>query len=504
MKKIILSVFSALFLLAGCGEKETTGSKTEEKKILTVAQSADAKSLDPHATNDSVSSGVMVQIYDPLVGIDENLKVVPRLAESWKEISPTKYEFTLKKGVKFHNGEELKASDVVFTYNRMLNSPRVSHIVGPMKKITAKSDYVVEVELSNPFAPMLYHLAHPASLILSEKAVTESGDSYGQNPVGTGPFKFLSWTPGDRIVLENNENYFREPSKIDEVNIRVIVEASNRVIGLETGELDMSINIAPVDINQVRSSENLLLLEDTGFGMNYLGFNTIKPPFNNKNIRKAVAHAVKADDIIEAVVLNAGTRASTPVPKGVFGHDDSIEPIEWNPELSKELIAKEGLENQIKTKIWTNDDVTRLQIAQIVQSQLKDVGIDASIESLEWGAFLEGTAREEHEIIILGWGNVTGDADYSLYPVFNTATDPSAGRRTVYSNPKVDELLNKGRETTDPNIRLEVYSQAQEIIKDDAPLVPLYYPKYNVGINKKVKNFKISPMGHHSFYGVEL
>lgn len=499
MKRIAISILSTIFLLTGCGEKE---NKKNEKKVLIVAQSADAKSLDPHATNDSPSSGVMVQIYDNLVGVDKNLKIVPSLAESWKEISPIKYEFILKKGIKFHNGEELKASDVVFTFNRMLKSPRVSHIVGPMKKIIAVSDYVVQVELSNPFAPMLHHLAHPASFILNEKAVNENKEKYGQNPIGTGPFKFKSWTPGDRVVLVKNENYFKGASDIDEVNMRVVIEASSRVIGLETGEVDIAINIAPVDLNQIKSNKDLTLLEENGFGMNYLGFNTVKPPFNNKNIRKAVSHAVNVEDIIEAVVLSAGTRANSPVPKGVFGHTDKISPIEWNPELSREILKNEGLENKVKTKIWTNDDVTRLQIAQIVQAQLKDVGIDASIESLEWGAFLEGTAREEHEIIVLGWGNVTGDADYSLYPVFNTATDPSAGRRTVYSNIKVDELLNKARETTDTNTRLESYKQVQEILKDDVPLLPLYYPKYSVGINNKIKNFKISPMGHHSIYGV--
>lgn len=306
-------------LLISCGEKNSTTFK-EDRKILNVAQSADAKSLDPHATNDSPSAGVMIQIYDSLVSVDENLNIIPNLAESWKEISPTKYQFNLKKGVLFHNGEELKASDVVFTFNRMLSSPRVSHIVGPMKTIKAISDYVVEIELSNPFAPMFYHLAHPASLILNEKAVIQNSDSYGQNPIGTGPFQLSNWIPGDKIILSKNNNYFKSPAKVDEINIKVVNEATNRVIGLETGELDMSIN---------------------------------------------------SEDIIEAVVLNSGTKANSPVPKGIFGYAQSIEPIEWNPNLSKEIIKNENLENKIKTKIWTNDDATKLQIAQIVQSQLK-------------------------------------------------------------------------------------------------------------------------------------
>lgn len=497
MKKILLLFLMGVVLFTGCKKD------SEEVKSLVVAQNADAKSLDPHATNDSPSSRVMVQVYNTLVERDNDLNLIPGLAESWEEVSPTEYIFNLRKGVKFHNGNELKSSDVVFTLKRMLDSPRVHHIVGPIKDISSMEDYKVKVSLSKPFAPLLFHLAHPASSILNEEAVKNSGEDYGQQPVGTGPFKFEEWLSGDRIVLSKFDDYFRGASQIDEVVFRNIVEGTNRVIGLETEEIHISYDISPIDLDQIKNNNSLKLMESSGLSMNYLGFNTIKSPFKDPKVRNAVAHAVNVDDILEAVLMNSGVKANSSVPKGVFGYADSIEPIKFDPEFSKQLLKESGIEG-FNTKIWTNDDPTRRQIAEVVQAQLKEIGITAEIESLEWGAFLEGTAREEHEIIILGWGNVTGDADYSTYAVFHSSTPPAAGRRTIYSNSEVDRLLDIARETTDADERMAAYYEAQMIIKDEAPLVPLYYPKYNAGLTKDVSGFSLNPMGHHSLYGVSL
>lgn len=498
MKKMFLLVFLVLFSIVGCGKK-----KVDEGKTVVVSQNADAKSLDPHATNDNPSSRVMVQIYNTLVDRDENLDLISGLAESWEEVDNKKYIFNLRKGVKFHNGEELKASDVVFTLNRMLESPRVNHIVGPISNVIATDDYTVEIELSKPFAPLLFHLAHPASAILNEKAVLEAGKDYGQNPVGTGPFKFKEWLSGDKIILENFGEYYEGTSPINKLVFRNIIEGTNRVIGLETGEIDISYDIEPIDIDQVRNNEKLTLEEEVGLSMTYLGFNTVKEPYTNPVVRKAIAHGINVDDIVEAVVLNAGTKANSPIPKGVFGYTDSVKPIEYDPKLAKAMLKDAGIEN-FHTKIWTNDNPVRRQIAQIVQAQLNEIGVTAEVEYLEWGAFLEGTAREEHEIIILGWGNVTGDADYSTYAVFHSSTPAAAGRRTVYSNPELDKYLDIGREATNPIVRSEAYLKAQEIIREEAPMMPLYYPKYNAGISKKIEGFKINPMGHHKIYGVSI
>ena len=175
---------------------------------MVVANGADAKSLDPHATNDAPSSKVTVQIYDRLVEQDENMNIIPSLAESWEQPDDVTTVFHLRKGVKFHNGEPLTAADVKFSLDRMKSSPQVSHIIGTVDKVEVVDENTVKVITKQPFGALLSHLCHPTTAILNEKAVKASGDSYGQHPVGTGPYKFVSWASGDRIVLEANPDYF--------------------------------------------------------------------------------------------------------------------------------------------------------------------------------------------------------------------------------------------------------------------------------------------------------
>ncbi|EOD00980.1 glutathione ABC transporter substrate-binding protein [Caldisalinibacter kiritimatiensis] len=504
-KKLIV-VISAIMVfalaLAGCGQSSNEQAGVE-KDTLVVAQSADAKSLDPHATNDSTSSNVAKQIYNTLVESTEDMEIVPGLAKEWEQVDDLTWEFKLRQGVKFHNGEELKASDVKFTFERMLQSSKVSHIVEAIDTVEVVDDYTVRIKTKEPFGPLLAHLAHSASSILNEKAVKEAGDNYGQNPVGTGPFKFKSWQAGDNIVLERFDDYFRGPSQIKQITYRVIPEGTNRTIALETGEVDIAYGIEPIDQDRVANHEDLELLKQPALAMYYVGFNVEKEPFDNKLVRKAISHAINTDDIIEAVLNGAGVKAVSPIAPRVFGYNDQLEGYEYNPEKAKELLKEAGYENGFETKIMISGSQAN-QIAQVVQAQLKEVGIDVAIEQIEWGTYIDKTASGDHEMFFLGWGTVTADADYGLYPMFHSASKGAAGNRFFYENKELDELLEKGKTSTDPKEREEAYKKAQEIIVDDAPLVPTHYKIETVGIQKNVKGFKIHPAGHHSLYNVHF
>lgn len=214
---LALVALLSVFLFVACGGDKETAKK--DKDTIVVANGADAKSLDPHATNDAPSSRVTVQIYDRLVEQDDNMNIVPSLAESWEQPDGKTTIFHLRKGVKFHNGEELKASDVKFSLDRMKASPQVSHIIGTVDKVEVIDDYTVKVTTVEPFGALLNHLTHPTAAILNEKAVKESGDSYGQHPVGTGPYKFVSWQSGDKIVLEANPRLFLRSNSYKICNI---------------------------------------------------------------------------------------------------------------------------------------------------------------------------------------------------------------------------------------------------------------------------------------------
>ena len=257
---------------------------------------ADAKTLDPHATNDATSSRVTAQLYSQLVEADQNMNIVPGLASSWEKIDDHSTIFYLKKGVKFHNGEEMKASDVKFSFERMMASPSVAHIIGALDHVEVIDDYTVKLVTKDPFGPQLYHLAHIASSIISEKAVKEEGANFGQHPVCSGPFKISDWAAGDRIVLESFDDYYGGKQEIDKVIFRNVTEGTNRAIGLETGEIDIAYDISAIDKDTVRHDKRLVLTEEESLSQAYVGFNVTKPPFDNAKVRQAVAYALNPTD----------------------------------------------------------------------------------------------------------------------------------------------------------------------------------------------------------------
>lgn len=499
---VILLVFSLVLTACGGGGKEITRKNPDD--TLVVAQGADAVTLDPHGTNDQPSSRVAKQIYNTLVYATEEMEIVSALAKEWEKIDDLTWEFNLVEGVKFHNGEELKASDVKFTFERMLESPNVGHILGPVSEIKVVDDYTVQIITSEPFAPILAHLAHSASSILNEKAVTDGGADYGQQPVGTGPFKLVDWKTGDKITLERNDDYFQGAPKIKTVIFRNMPEGTSRTIGLETGEVDLAYDVEPVDKKLIQETDGLELIEGPSLSSAYLGFNTKKAPFDNLKVRQAINYAINVQDIIDVVLEGSGVVAKSPLTEGIFGANLDLAGYEYNVEKAKELLKEAGFENGFETSIWTNDNPVRGKIAEMVQAQLKEVGINAKIDTVEWGAYLERTAAGEHDMFILGWVTVTGDADYGLYALYHSTQHGDAGNRTFYTNPEVDKLLDLGKTEPDQAKREEAYKKAQELIVADAPQLFLYFQTQTTGANSLIKGFKQHPAGHHALYNVTI
>ncbi len=488
-------------VLSACGGPE---SSSGIKDTLVVAQGADAKTLDPHATNDQPSSRVAVQIYSQLVETDKDMNIVPGLAESWEKLDDNTTQFKLRKGVKFHNGEELKAADVKFTLDAMVASPTVSHIVSSIDGVDVVDDYTVNVHTKEPFGPLLYHLSHTAASILNEKAVIAAGDQYGQHPVGTGPYQFVDWQVGDRITLKAFDDYYGGKQAIPNVVFRNIPEGTNRAIALETGEVDIAYDLEPIDKETITRKETLQLVEEESFSVAYLGFNTQKAPFNNVKVRQAIAYAINADDIIDAVLMGAGSPSNSPIGPKVFGHNPDIPRYQQNYEKARQLLAEAGYPDGFKTSIWTNDNPVRVQISQVVQAQLRQIGIDMSIDVVEWGAFLDGTSRGDHDMFIMGWVTVTGDADYGLYALFHSTTHGSAGNRSFYSNPEVDGLLSEARTSTDVQEREALYHKLQVTLQSEVPTFAIYDQFQNVGIQRNVAGFSMAPAGHHKLRGVRF
>lgn len=508
--KIMFLSITAIMMLA-CGgpkekekEEETVKEQPKVRDTIVVAQGADATSLDPHATNDQTSSRVYVQLYDTLVKTDLDMEIVPGLAKSWEQLDSLTTVFKLREGVKFHNGEELKAGDVKFTIDRMLKFPRVQHIVQAVDRVEVVDDYTVKVITREPFGALLKHLSHTSASILNEKAVTEGEEGYGMEPVGTGAFSFVKWDAGDKIVLRANEEYFRGAPEIKNLVFKRIPEGSGRTIALERGEVDIVYDIGPIDVGAVKGNADLILVEEVSLSMVYLGFNMKREPYNNLKVREAIGYAIKVDDIINAVLVGQGIEANSPIGPKVFGHNANIKPPKHDIEKAKALLAEAGYPNGFKTRIWTNDDQIRVQVARLIKAQLEQVGIKADINIVEWGRYLDKTARGEHEMFLLGWVSVTGDADYGLYGLFHSTTQGGAGNRSFYVNPQVDDLLDRAKLSTDNDERIALYGEAQELVQRDLPIRALYHQFQNAGIQNDIEGFNLNPTGRHRIYGVRI
>ena len=505
MKKKLLvllaMVFSVLFLVACGGDPDKKEGAGTGKDTLVIAQGADAKSLDPHASNDNPSSRIRIQIYDRLMDLDDNGVPQPMLAESWERPDDKTIIFHLRKGVKFHNGDEMKASDVKFSIERALASPEVSHILAGINGVEVLDDYTVKVTTEKPMAAILNNLSHTTIAVLSEKATTEAGDKFGQNPIGTGPYKFVSWQSGDRVTLEAFPEYWQGEAPVKNVVFKNIIEETNRTIGLETGELDIVYDIQGMDKNKLKDDERFVLIEGPQVSITYLGFNLKKAPYDNPKVREAISYAIDQKPIIDTVFLGAGEPANSIIGPNVWGYYD-VEKFTQDVAKAKALLAEAGYPNGFKAKIWVNDNPVRRDTAVILQDQLKQIGIDLTIETVEWGAFLDGTARGDHEMYLLGWGTVTRDPDYGMFELVSSSTMGAVGNRSFYSNPEVDKLLEAGKTELDPEKRKDIYKQIQEIIRRDIPMYMIVYPLQNVVTQKNIKNFKLDPAQGHKIYGV--
>ncbi|TLS38641.1 glutathione ABC transporter substrate-binding protein [Pseudalkalibacillus caeni] len=509
-KKALSLLLAALFIigtvLTGCtGSNEASSGKSSDGASgknggkLVIAELSDATQLDPHKGTDIPSANVYHgKIYEGLVKQDKDMEIQPALATEWKKIDDLTWEFKLREGVKFHDGTEFKADAVKKTIERILDpeiaSPRAK-LFEMIKEVKVVDDYTVQLITEYPFAPLLANLAHYSGGIISPAAIEKYGDTLGQHPVGTGPFKFDSWTPGQEINLVKNDDYWGKKAKVDQVVFKVIPEDATRIAMVETGEAHIAEPVPVTDVQRIEGSSSMKLNRSEGLGIDYVGFNVQKKPFDDVRVRQAINLATDTDVILEGVYNNVGTKATAPMGPGVWGHNPNLEGYGYDVNKAKELLAEAGYKDGFKTTIWTNDNKARVDLAEVLQSQLKGVGIEAEVKVLEWGAYLEATANGEHDMFILGWSNMTGDADYNQYFLFHSEAIGNPGNRTFYSNPEVDKLIDAGRRESDPEKRKEIYAKAQKIEMEDAPMIFIRNDEDLVALGNNVKGFWMHPAG---------
>ena len=535
----LLAVTLGSVLVANAADAQEEGGGD-----LIIADMSDLVSLDPHGNNDVPSSNVRANIYDTLTILDENMEVQPHLAVEWEETDENTYSFTLRDDVVFHDCTEFNAEVVRANLLRVTDENFASQRAFLYEMITdieVVDDYTVEITTEYPFAPLLSHLAHDAGGMLSLDVITEDynqalegtdydyesyvealvageefdedvvsaigeniGEYAAQNPIGTGPFVLESRSPGDNTVLVRNDDYFDEPALLDSVTFKVVSETASRIAELEGGYSHVIGAVDPISRERVENHDETYLDETESMSLSYVGFNVEAEYLDDPLVRQAISYAIDREAIIAGIYDGVGIEAIGPLAPAVFGYDEDVEGITYDMEKAKELMAEAGYEDGFEISIWTNDNPQRVDTAVFMQESLAELNIDVSVEQVEWGAYLERTANGEHDMFILGWSVVTGDADYGMYPLFHSEQVGAPGNRSFIQNDELDELLEAGRQAIDPDERLEHYSAAQDLLVDLAPMVYIHHSNYLTGVRDEVQNFEIDALGIYQLKDVSI
>jgi len=477
---------------------------------LVVGLVAEPVNLDPAQVTDLNSNRVGRRVVETLVTFpDESTQVVPGLAESWTiSKDGLQYTFKLRSGIKFHDGTPLTAEAVKFSIERQINPEHPAHKLGKypfagfffgnVKAVETLSDERVAFLLKEPRASFLSILTAGAASIVSPTAVMKSGPDYPLQPVGTGPFKFVSWDRGQRVVLEKNPAYWKFPVKLDRVIYRPIVEDQARLTELLTGSLDLIVGVPPDFVGQLESGGKAAVLKQVGAHVWYLGINNQKKPFDDKRVRQALNYAVNKDAIVRDVLKGTGTPSRGPVLPNTWAADATLKAYPYDPERAKKLLAEAGYPNGFATTLWVPESGSGMQspvaMSTVMQSNLKAVGVNVTLQTMEWGAFLAKLRSKEQELFALSWMAGTEDPDMVLYPLLHSSQwTPNGPNRALYKNPRFDDLLQQARLTTDQARRASLYKEAQRILVDDAPWVFVDHEIQIAALGKRVQGFKLHP-----------
>jgi peptide/nickel transport system substrate-binding protein len=477
---------------------------------LVVGLVAEPVNLDPPQVTDLNSNRVGRRVVETLVTFpEESTQVVPGLAESWTiSKDGLQYTFKLRRGITFHDGTPLNAEAVKFSIERQINPnhpayklgkyPFANFFFGNVKAVEVLSEERVAFLLNEPRASFLSILTAGAASIVSPTAVMKWGPDYPTHPVGTGPFRFASWDRGQRVVLEKNPTYWKYPVKVERVIYRPIVEDQARLTELLTGTLDVIVGVPADFVSQLEQNAKITLLKQVGAHVWYLGMNNQKKPFDDKRVRQALNYAVNKDAIVKDVLKGTGASSRGPVLPGTWGADPALKAYPYDPERAKKLLAEAGYPNGFSTTLWVPESGSGMQapvaMSTVMQSNLKAVGVNVSLQTMEWGAYLAKLRTKEQELFALSWMAGTEDPDMVMYPLLHSSQwTPVGPNRALYKNARFDALLQQARLTTDQAKRAQLYKEAQRILVDDAPWVFVDHEIQIAALSKRVQGFKLHP-----------
>jgi peptide/nickel transport system substrate-binding protein len=471
--RLALGVLATVVLVAGPA-RPATGQV--HGGTIRVGMDADNTTMDPHRSTAAVDRQVYNNVYGKLVDIDARFGIIPQLAESWEvRTGGLTYVFKLRRGVKFHDGSDFNAEIVRWNFDRMrdpaLASPRRSEIA-PVKEVRVVDPYTVEVTLTAPFAPFLSVLSDRAGMMVSKAAVEKYGEDFARNPVGTGPFRFAEWVKDDHLTLKRFDGYWEKGLPyLDGIVYRPIPDSSVRFTAMRTGQIDVMHQIAPKDVAAARADRRLTVSEIPSLWWQGIHLNTQVAPFNVKAIRQAVWYAVDRTVIQRVVYYGQGAPAWGPFPPSMWAMDREFTDWRRDPARAKAKLAEGGMGNGFAFGIKGWNEPTQIQELQIVQAELKELGVDMKIELLEFGKLLADLNSHNFVALRLGWSG-RPDPDGNAHAFLHSR---GGLNRVRYASAKMDELLDQARAEADISKRKALYTLVSRLAAEDAPYIWLHH-----------------------------
>lgn len=455
---------------------------------LVIEQGADTPSLDPQLEVDAVAINVNSAIYEPLFRRNAEGKIVPHLAESVRMVNDTTWEIKLRRGVKFHNGEDFTAEAIKVTYETTVapNSKAPWRArMAVIKEQRVRDAHTIDLVTERPNRPLLRNTT--SCQIMSPRAIKEFGDRIATNPVGTGAFKLAEYRPGQHLLLEANPNWWGPKPSFRRLRFRFIPENGTRMAALEAGEVMMVNNVPPDQLPRLRANPELRILSWPTNRIIFVALRTDRKPFDDKRVRQALNHAIDREAITKGIFGGMAPAAKAPIPAGVFGAHTGLPPYAYDPARARRLLAEAGAAGATFALGAPNGRyLLDKQVAEAVAGFLEAVGLKVTLENPVWSTFVTEILKYErakYDGYLFGWGITTGEPDQALGDHFHSA----APKRTMYRNPEVDRYIAEERESFDEAKVKAALLRAQELIWDDAPWIFLYEnPEINA-INRRLK-----------------
>ncbi|BEU97859.1 ABC transporter substrate-binding protein [Acidovorax sp. DW039] len=484
---------------------------------LSIAFADPISSVDPQLNNHAGDRSLALHFWDSIINSRDGGKLEPALASSWKSLDEKTWEFKLRNDIKWQDGKPMTADDIVFSFTRARNVPgSVASYAGALRtveSVTAKDAHTVIVKTNtpNPMLPLEVASIYVVSKHVGEKSQTEDYNA-GRAVVGTGPYKLVSFTPGDRTVMERNPGYYGPKAEWDKVTYRFISNGAARTAALLAGDVDVIDKVAVTDVEKLRKTSSvsvftypglrvLLLQPSFRAGANeFITDNAGKPlaenPLRDQRVRQALSVAINRKALADRVLQGTVTEANQWMPKGSFGYNPEVKDIAYNPEQAKKLLADSGFAQGFQITIHVPGDryPQAPETVQAVAQFWSRVGVKTKVEVVPWAAYSSRANKNDYAVSVIAWGNGTGEAGYGLLQTLAT-TDAKRGRGANnwgrYSNEAVDKALDAATVEFSADRRAAIFRHAAKLVTDDVGHIPLFHYQ-NIWAAKK--GLKVTPL----------